>query len=161
MSYYATAVGSTPATNNPNDWIANQWYTFDPGLYDPTNNTTDNYKNVAPAYVTAAGGPASYHGSPWQIHFATTAQQQAQGQYVVLSVGVVALDASLTVALNGHSETWSYNGFSPDDPQVRSGVAGFYQFLGVSVSHLRLSCPLASDNEFHIQRQRPYRWRDV
>ena len=128
VSYYATAVGSTPATNNPNDWIANQWYTFDPPLYDASNGTTDNYNNEAPSYVTAAGGPANYHGSAWQVHFTVTPAQLAQGQYVVLSVGVVALDASLVVSLNGHSETWSYNNFAPDDPMIRSGDAGFYQW---------------------------------
>ena len=32
------------------------------------------------------------------------------------------------VSLNGHSETWSYNNFAPDDPMVRSGDSGFYQW---------------------------------
>ena len=45
--YYATSVGATPATNDPNKWIANQWQTFNPGLYDSTNGTTDNYANTA------------------------------------------------------------------------------------------------------------------
>jgi hypothetical protein len=132
--YYATAVGSTPATNDPNKWIANQWQTFNPPLYDSANSSTDNYQNTAPAYVRDAAhggtgvGPANYHGLPWEVHFTVTDQQKAQGQYVVVSVATVALDASLTLALNGHSETWSYNSFSPDDPQVRSGVAGFYQW---------------------------------
>jgi hypothetical protein len=62
------------------------------------------------------------------VHFTVTPTQEAQGQYVVLSVGLVAQDASLTVTLNGHSETWSYNNFSPNDPMVRSGDAGFYQW---------------------------------
>jgi Polysaccharide lyase family 4, domain III/Polysaccharide lyase family 4, domain II/PEP-CTERM motif len=147
VSYYATAVGSTPATNNPNDWIANQWYTFDPGLYDSSNGTTDNYNNTAPAYVTAAGGPASYHGSAWQVHFTVTGAQEAQGQYVVLSVGLVALDASLTVALNGHSETWGYNNFSPDDPMVRSGDAGFYQWAAFQFPTSDLNA-VGADDEF-------------
>jgi hypothetical protein len=131
VSYYATAVGATPATNDPNAWIANQWYTFNPGLYDASNGTTDNYTKIAPAYVTAGGGPANYHGAPWQIHFTATAQQLAQGQYAVISVGLVAFDASLILSLNGHSETWSYNGFSPNDPQIRSGDAGFYQWAAI------------------------------
>ena len=126
--YFATAVGSTPATNNPNDWIGTQWQTFNPGLYDPTNGTSDNYANVAPSYVTAAGGPASYHGSPWEVHFTATSAQIDQGQFVVISIASVALDASLVISLNGHSETWSFSNFSPNDPQIRSGVAGFYQW---------------------------------
>ena len=132
VSYNATATTingvAQPATNNPNNWIGTQWYTFDPGLYDSSNNTSDNYNNTAPAYVLAAGGPANYHGAPWQVHFTVTSAQEAQGQFVVLSVALVALDASLTVSLNGHSETWSYNNFSPNDPMVRSGDAGFYQW---------------------------------
>ncbi|MGA2232999.1 MAG: polysaccharide lyase family protein, partial [Tepidisphaeraceae bacterium] len=134
VSYYATAVGATPATNNPNDWIANQWQTFNPGIYDAADGTTDGYSKGlgvgggAPAYVISGGGAASYHGSPWQVNFTCTQAQINQGQYVVLSVGLVAQDASLVVALNGHSETWSYNNFSPNDPMIRSGDAGFYQW---------------------------------
>src|SRR5208282_370538 len=109
VSYNATAttIGGVaePATNNSNDWLATQWSTFDPGLYDSTNDTTDNYNNTCPAYVTAGGGPANYHGAPWQVHFTATQSQISQGQYVVLSVGLVAQDASLVVTLNGHSET--------------------------------------------------------
>ena len=135
VAYYATAVGATPATNDPNKWIATQWYTFNPGLYDAGNSTTGNYSNVAPTYVKDAAhggtgpGPASYHGSPWEVHFTVTQNQLNQGQFVILSVGSVSLSASLVVNLNGHSSTWSYNNFSgPNNPQVRSGVAGFYQW---------------------------------
>src|SRR5262249_9805795 len=81
--YYATAVGSTPATNDPNKWIANQWQKFNPGLYDSANSTTDNYSNIAPAYVMAAGGPGTYTGAPWEVHFTCTPTQLNQGQYVV------------------------------------------------------------------------------
>jgi rhamnogalacturonan endolyase len=151
VSYNATAttIGGVaePATNNPNDWIANQWQTFDPGEYDSSNGTSDNYNNTAPAYVTAGGGPAAYHGSAWQVHFAVTAPQEAQGQYVVLSVALVAQDASLVVALNGHSETWSYNNFAPDDPMVRSGDAGFYQWAAFQFPVSDLNA-VGADNEF-------------
>lgn len=153
VSYNATAttIGGVaePATNNPNAWIANQWQTFNPGLYDASNGTSDNYTNTAPAYVTAGGGPASYHGSAWQIHFTTTAAQDAQGQYVVLSVGLVAQDASLVVALNGHSETWSYNNFAPDDPMIRSGDAGFYQWAAFQFPESDLNSP-GTDDEFTL-----------
>jgi autotransporter-associated beta strand protein len=135
VSYYATAVGSTPATNNSNDWIANQWQTFNPGIYDAADGTTDGYSRGlgvggggAPAYVMNAGGPASYHGSPWQVNFTCTQSQINQGQFVVLSVALVAQDASLTVSLNGNSQTWSYNNFAPNDPMIRSGDAAFYQW---------------------------------
>ena len=152
--YYATAVGSTPATNNPNAWIANQWGKFDPGLYDPTNGTSDNYNNVAPAYVLNAGGPASYSGSPWEVHFATTTTQRNQGQYVVLSVGLAAVEGSLTVALNGHSETWHFGGASgtpisvASDAMVRSGVSGTYQFLAYQFPTSDLISSDSGDNVF-------------
>jgi hypothetical protein len=132
VSYNATATTisgvAQPATNNPNAWIATQWVNFNPGLYDAANGTSDNYTNTCPAYVKAAGGPATYGGSAWQVHFAVTNAQKAQGQYVVLSVALCAQDASLVITLNGHTEIWSYNGFSGDDPQVRSGDGGFYQW---------------------------------
>ncbi|HTQ40890.1 MAG TPA: polysaccharide lyase family protein [Pirellulales bacterium] len=157
--YFATAVGSTPATNDPNKWIANQWETFDPGLYDASNGTTDNYANTAPAYVrdSAHGGtgvgPANYHGSPWEVHFTTTTAQQAQGQYVVLSVGLASVEASLTVALNGHSETWHYTGINGNtlavsaDAMTRSGDAGVYQFLAFQFPTADLNAA-GADNEF-------------
>jgi autotransporter-associated beta strand protein len=143
--YYATSVGSTPATNNPNDWIANQWGSFDPGEYDATNDTTDNYAKVAPAYVTAAGGPATYTGAPWEIHFTTTAAQDAQGSYVVLSVGLAASECSLIVTLNGNQEIFHYDGSETSDPMIRSGVAGFYQFLAFQFPESDLIAPTASD----------------
>jgi hypothetical protein len=138
VSYYATSVGATPATNNPADWIGNQWETFNPGLYDPDNNTTDGYTNTngytpagvgtQPAYVKNTGA-ANYHGTAWQVHFTVTQAQENQGQFVDLSVAAAALHDNLSVALNGHSETWTYNDFpGPDDPMIRSGDAGFYQW---------------------------------
>ncbi|MGN6371126.1 MAG: polysaccharide lyase family protein, partial [Phycisphaerae bacterium] len=125
--YYATAVGTHGATNDPNKWIANQWQKFNPGMYDAANSTTDNYSNLAPQYVKDAGGPGSYTGAPWEVHFVTTQGQLDQGQYAVLSVGLGAEEASLIVTLNGHQEIW--HGANPSDPMVRSGVAGFYQWL--------------------------------
>ena len=87
--YYATPVGSTPATNDPNKWIANQWRQFDPGLYDSANSTTDNYSNIAPAYVTRwrrAGELIPAHRG--KCTSPVTQPQVNQGQFVVLSVGL-------------------------------------------------------------------------
>ena len=146
--YYATAVGSTPATNNPNDWIANQWGVFDPGEYDPSNGSADNYANVCPAYVTAGGGPATYSGAPWEVHFATTAAQRAQGQYVELSVALAAMEGSLVLTLNGtqNTETWHYQVSS--DPMIRSGDAGFYQWAVFEFPESDLIQSDSGDNEF-------------
>jgi hypothetical protein len=129
--YYATPVGATPATNDLTKWNYVQWPTFDPGLYagiyNAADDTTDGYKYICPAYV---GNPATANCPPWQVYFTTTAAQQAQGQYVVLSVGLAATDANLTVSLNGHTLSW--NGLSTvktSDAAVRSGLAGTYQWV--------------------------------
>jgi hypothetical protein len=127
--YYATTVPGHAATNDPNKWIANQWQKFNPGLYDAGNNTTDNYSNIAPAYVQAAGGPGSYTGSPWEVHFITTPSQSAQGRYVVLSVALAGVEASLTVSLNGHNVVYRSEGNS--DPMVRSSDSGFFQWAAL------------------------------
>ncbi|HTQ40268.1 MAG TPA: polysaccharide lyase family protein [Pirellulales bacterium] len=144
--YYATAVGSTPATNDPNKWIANQWGLFNPALYNPADNSKDLYPTLVPAYVTAGGGPSMYTGSPWEIHFTTTSAQLNQGQYVVLSVGLAANEASLIVTLNGHTEIWHFGG-SNSDPMVRSGVAGVYKFLAFQYPTSDLNAA-GTDNEF-------------
>jgi autotransporter-associated beta strand protein len=153
VSYYATAVGSTPATNNPLDWIGNQWGEFNPGIYDPDNNTTDGYTNTngyvppnstQPSYVATGGGAASYSGSPWQVNFTASQAQINQGQYVILTVGLAASEASLTVTLNGTSETW-HQGGENSDPMVRSGVAGVYQMLVFQFPVADLTVPTESN----------------
>jgi hypothetical protein len=144
--YYATAVGPTPATNNPDDWIATQFGTFNPGEYDATSGSADNYANVCPAYVTAGGGPATYSGFPWEVHFTTTAAQRAQGQYVVLSVALADTDASLTVELNGHEETWHAG--NETDAMLRSGDAGFYQWAAFQFPTSDLLTADNADDEF-------------
>ena len=57
--YYATPVGSIPATNDLSQWNYNQWHIFDPGLYagvfNPADQTTDGYDYICPSYV---GGPS-------------------------------------------------------------------------------------------------------
>jgi hypothetical protein len=127
--YYATPVGSTPATNDPNQWNYNQWGTFDPGLYagiyNPADDTTDGYKYILPSYVSSVTAPTP----PWQVHFTTTADQQAQGQYVVLSVGLADTESSLIVTLNGHQLIWHGYGLKNSDAGVRSGLSGTYQWV--------------------------------
>ncbi len=125
--YYATAVGSTPATNDLSKWNYVQWQSFNPGLfggfYNPQDDTTDGYKYIAPSYVNAATAATP----PWQVHFTTTAAQQAQGQYVVLSVGLAAAEGSLIINLNGHQLIW--HATKASDPMVRSGLSGTYQWV--------------------------------
>jgi hypothetical protein len=127
VNYYATAVGSTPATNNPLAWNYTQWGTFDPGLYagiyNSSDASTDGYKYIIPSYVSSvtASVPA------WQVHFATTSAQNAQGGYVDLSVGLSCVEENLSVSLNGHALNWS--AINKNDCMVRSGFSGYYQWV--------------------------------
>lgn len=127
--YYATPVGSTPATNNLDQWNYNQWLVFNPnlfgGFYNPADDTKDGYSYIRPAYVTSP----TQQVPPWQIHFTTTADQQQQGQYVALSVGLAANEASLTFTLNGQPLIWHGSKIKPSDAAVRSGVSGTYQWV--------------------------------
>jgi len=130
--YYATAVGSTPATNNLLKWNYTQWEEFDPGLYDSSNDTTDNYEHTIPSYVASLPGASGTNGvtttvPPWLVNFTTTAAQVAQGSHVDLSVGLACAEADLTVSLNGHALTW--DAINPSDCQARSGLSGYYQWI--------------------------------
>jgi hypothetical protein len=129
--YYATAVGSHPATNNLLAWNYAQFSLFDPGLYagiyNSSDDTTDGYKYICPAYV---GNPATTTCPPWQVLFTTTTGQLAQGAFTVLSVGFASTNGNVTATLNGHALTW--NGASTlktSDATTRSGLSGTYQWV--------------------------------
>ncbi len=130
--YYATAVGSTAATNNLQKWNYTQWNEFDPGLYDSGNDTTDNYQNTIPSYVKGLSGHSGTNGvttavPPWYVYFTTTSAQSAQGGYVDLSVSLACVEANLTASLNGHALTW--NAIKNSDCSVRSGLSGTTQWV--------------------------------
>jgi hypothetical protein len=113
-----------------NQWNYTQWQSFDPGLYagiyNPADDTTDGYKYILPPYVPSV----STDTPPWQIHFTTTAAQQAQGQYVVLSVALAATAADVIPELNGANElVWHGVGIKASDAMVRSGLSGTYQWV--------------------------------
>ena len=130
--YYATAVGSTPATNNLNQWNYTQWEEFDPGLFDASNDTTDNYVNTIPTYVKGLSGASGTNGvttrvPPWTVNFTTTSAQTGQGSFVDISIGLACVEANLTASLNGHALTW--NAIKNSDCSVRSGFSGTYQWV--------------------------------
>jgi len=130
--YYATAVGSHAATNNLLDWNYTQWYSFDPGLYDSSNDTTDNYEHEIPSYVASLSGATGTDGvttptPPWYVYFTTTAAQVSQGSYVDISIGLPCVESNLTASLNGHALTWT--AINPSDCMVRSGFSGYYQWV--------------------------------
>ncbi len=152
--YYATPVGSTPATNDLTKWNYVQWQNFNPGLYagvyNSSDDTTDGYKYICPAYV---GNCSTAVVPDWQVHFTTTADQQAQGQYVALSVGLAATEASLTVSLNGTPLVWHGFGLKNADAGVRSGFSGTYQWVVFQWNTNQLNPP-GADNvlTFNVNR---------
>lgn len=136
VNYYATAVGSTPATNNLSAWNYVQWGEFDPGLYagiyDSSDDTTDGYEYIIPSYVASLSGASGTNGvtttvPPWTINFATTAAQLEQGNYVDLSVGLAATEGDVFATLNGNEIIW--HRINDSDAMVRSGLSGYYQWL--------------------------------
>jgi hypothetical protein len=128
--YYATPVGSTPATNDLTKWNYNQWHIFNPGLfagiYNSADDTTDGYKYICPAYV---GNCVTAVVPDWQVHFTTSSDEQAQGQFVLLSVGLAATESSMTVSLNGNPLVWHGFNLKNADAGVRSGFSGTYQWV--------------------------------
>jgi hypothetical protein len=134
--YYATAVGSIPATNNPNGLNYNQWGTFDPGLfggvYNAADDTTDGYNYVIPAYVASLPGATGTNGvgtnvPPAAIHFTTNGTQLAQGQYSVASIALGCTENDVFAILNGHQLIW--HAINPSDCMVRSGLSGYTQWI--------------------------------
>jgi hypothetical protein len=146
QTYYATAVGTTPATNDPNKINYVQWGPFDPGLfagiYNAADDTTDGYNYIVPAYVGVAN-VATKTPPPLAIHFTTTAAQSAQGSNAVLSLGLAGVYGSVVAALNGHQLIWHY--INSSDPMIRSGLSGYYQWLVLDWPASYLSAP-GTDN---------------
>jgi hypothetical protein len=155
--YYATPVGSTPATNDLTKWNYNQWRVFSPGLfaapYNPSDVTTDGYKYICPSYVGPFGACTTAVVPDWQVHFTTSADQQSQGQYVVLSVGLAATEASMTVSLNGNPLVWHGFNLKNSDAGVRSGFSGTTQWVVFQWNTNQLN-PVGMDNviTFNVNR---------
>lgn len=153
--YYATPVGDTPATDDLNQWNYTQWQSFDPGLYagiyNSADDTTDGYKYILPPYVASV----STKTPPWQIHFTTTADQQAQGQYVVFSVALASNAADVIPELNGANQLiWRGVGIKASDAMVRSGLSGTYQWVVFQWNTSQLNPP-GQDNVITLSVNRP------
>jgi hypothetical protein len=155
--YYATPVGSTPATNDLTKWNYNQWQIFNPKLYaavyNPADVGTDGYSYICPSYVGTFGACANAVIPNWQVHFTTSADQQLQGQYVVLSVGLAATEASMTVSLNGNPLVWHGFNLKNSDAAVRSGFSGTTQWVVFQWNTNQLNPP-GTDNviTFNVNR---------
>ena len=150
VDYYATAVGSTPATNSLANFPMNEWYQFDPneyaGVYNSSDTTQDGYSYVVANTAPYVGNPATYIPPPWQIHFTLTSQE-LKDKYVVLSIGIAAEESDLTVSLNGHSLLWKgYQRMATvNDPMQRSGVSGYYQWIALQWDMSDLNAAGADD----------------
>ena len=177
--YYATAVGSTPATNDLTKWNYNHWGTsFDPGLYDPNSTpppaggtaVPDNtygyddystpFDNSIPAYVAALPGAIGTNGvttgiPAWQVHFATPANFASEA-YVELSVSVACDEGSYVISLNGlpnPAYVWSRTNLS--DCMSRSAPSGYTQWFVMQWPSADLVQTVGGDNVISIGMSQP------
>jgi hypothetical protein len=165
--YYATAVGNNAASNYATQWNYNHWgSSFDPGLFDPTNDTADGYSNYAnqynnsiPTYVAGLTGASGTNGvttgvPAWQVYFATPSNLSTYTSgYVDLSISVACTEGSYVVALNGHSLTWSRTNMS--DCMVRSGLSGYTQWFVLQWPASYLNQTVGGSNEITIGMSQP------
>jgi len=164
--YYATAVGSTPATNNLQLWNYDHWgSSFDPGLYDPSNDTTDGYSNLTnafgngiPSYVGGLTGATGTNGvttpiPAWQVYFATPSNFASQ-QYVELSISAACAYGSYVVTLNGQQRIWHYTDYS--DCVIRSGLSGYTQWFVMEWPVSALNQTIGGSNEITVSMSQQY-----
>ena len=155
VTYYGTAVGSTPATNDPTKWNYTRWGKngFNPGLfggvYNASDDTTDGYKYVIPSYVASLSNASGTNGvstvtPPWQIHFATPANY-ASSKYVTLTLSLACADGSVVASLNGN-KNYVWSATNATDCMVRSGLSGFTQFLVLQFPISQLNTTVGGDN---------------
>ncbi|HEX5284266.1 MAG TPA: polysaccharide lyase family protein [Bryocella sp.] len=147
--YNATAGPAGPATNDLNQWNYDHWGVFDPGLYDPTNDSKDNYIHTIPSYVATLPNHAGTNGvstrTPvWTVHFATP-QDAGNYTYAVLSVALACDFGSYVTNLNGTARTWGYRTAVASDCAVRSGLSGYYQWVAFQFPIASLK-PAGEDN---------------
>ncbi len=157
--YNATAGPAGSATNDLNQWNYNHWGVFDPGLYDATNDKTDNYINTIPSYVAALPNASGTNGvstrTPvWTVHFATPANV-ANYTNAVLSVALACDFGSYVLNLNGTARTWGYRTGVASDCAVRSGLSGYYQWIAFQFPVSSLS-PAGADNVLTIGVSQTY-----
>lgn len=141
LIYYATPVGSNAASDYSTQWNYNHWgSSFDPTLFDPSNDTADGYSNYGnvfgnsiPTYVASLAGASGTNGvttpiPAWQVYFATPSNISTYSSgYVDLSIAVACAEGSYVVSLNGHQLIWHETNGS--DCMVRSGLSGYTQWF--------------------------------
>lgn len=155
--YNATDGPAGSATNDLTKWNYNQWHIFHPNLYavpyNPADITTDGYDYICPSFVGSFGACRTVPVPDWEVHFTTTTDQQAQGKYFVLSVGLAATEDSPTISLNGHPLTFHGFNLKNADAGVRSGFSGTSQWVAFQWDTNQLNPP-GQDNviTFHVGR---------
>jgi hypothetical protein len=154
--YYATAVGSTPATNNLAQWNYMHWNSFDPGLfatiYSSSDDTTDGYTYAIPVYVKGLTGESGTNGvntpiPAWQVYFATPSPVPTTG-YVDLSIALACGYSSDVVTLNTTQRIWHYTNYS--DCMIRSGLSGYTQWFVMEFPVSALTQTAGGSNELTI-----------
>ncbi|MDR3745278.1 MAG: choice-of-anchor D domain-containing protein [Acidobacteriaceae bacterium] len=171
--YYATAVGSTPATNDLSKWNYVHWSTFNPGLFagvfSSSDDTTDGYsaypgqtytgvtgngvggETAIPTYVASLSGASGTNGATtgipsWQIYFATPSDISSyKSGYAQLSISSACTYGSYVVTLNGHELIWHYTNYS--DCMIRSGLSGYTQWFVMEFPASYLNQTAGGSNE--------------
>jgi hypothetical protein len=174
--YYATAVGSTPATNDLSKWNYVHWGAtgFNPGLFggvfSSNDDTTDGYsaypgqtyagingvggETAIPSYVASLTGASGTNGAstaapPWQVYFATPNDiSNYTSGYAQLSVAMACDYGSNVVNLNGHQLIWSRANYS--DCFIRSGLSGYTEWYVMEFPASYLNQTPGGSNEITI-----------
>jgi hypothetical protein len=176
--YYATAVGSTPATNDLTKWNYTHWGTFDPGLFagvfNSADDTTDGYQqypgqtypgingvgaeSAIPAYVASLPGASGTNGATtgipaWQVYFATPNDIASYPSgNVELSISSACAYGSYVVTLNPSGANvqriWHYTNYS--DCMIRSGLSGYTQWFVMEFPASALNQTPGGSNEITV-----------
>lgn len=157
--YYGTSVGDTPATNDTTKWNYTRWgkHGFDPGLfggfYNSSDDTTDGYKYIVPAYVAGLPGAKGTNGvstvtPPWVVHFATP-PNYASYKYVTLSLSLACADGTVIVALNGN-QSYIWPATNETDCMLRSGFSGMTQWIVFQFPASQLNSTVGGDNQLSL-----------
>jgi hypothetical protein len=176
--YYATAVGSTPATNDLTKWNYTHWNFFNPGLFagvfNSSDDTTDGYsaypgqtyagiggqgsETAIPTYVAGLPGATGTNGAgtaipAWQVYFATPSDIASYPSgNVELSVALSCGYSSYVVTLNPQAANvqriWHYTNYS--DCMIRSGLSGYTQWFVMEFPANALNQTPGGSNEITI-----------
>ena len=184
--YYATAVGSTPATNDLTKWNYDHWgSSFNPGLYggvfNPSDTATpDGYQTypgqewpgingvgaeyAIPSYVASLPGASGTNGAgtaipTWQIYFATPNDiaNYPTGN-VELSISAACAYGSYVVTLNPSTTNVQriWHYTNYSDCMIRSGLSGYTQWFVMEFPATALNQTPGGSNEITVSMSQEY-----